>query len=88
MPDFQWLTTRPNPYSPAHTCTEDAGQVGWRLHAVPGSSTETLHDFRGRRALCGLVAKHGWALDLFIEDNQQCQKCIRALSKIARKESA
>ena len=66
----QWLTTAPNPRVVSYT--EDAGQRGWRLHAVEAEESETFKDVRERRALCGLLPSHGWGLDFFIE-----AKCSR-----------
>ncbi len=77
---IQWLTTAPNPRSPATGF--DAGQRGWRLHAVrerPGDSLTKA--FLGRAALCGLVPRHGWGLDMFIED--RCKNCVRVAGKDA-----
>ena len=72
-PEFQWLTTAPNPRSPATGF--DAGQRGWKLHRVAARETEQFASLRGRRAACGLVPRHGWSLDLFIED--KCDRCAR-----------
>jgi hypothetical protein len=47
--------------------SHSAAQTGWKLHAVN-------HD---RKAECGLLAKHGWGLDLFVDT--KCTECIRAL---------
>jgi hypothetical protein len=66
------LTTQPNPQTPA--TGHDAGQRGWRLHAVkPGAG-------RYRAAACGLRPRHGWSLDLFIDD--RCKRGEAALLKI------
>ena len=76
MNTFQWLTTAPNPRSHV-TGHPDAGQRGWRTHAVRAEDTDTLGAIRYRRAACGLLPSHGWCADLFIE--QKCARCERAL---------
>lgn len=70
---YQWLTTAPNPRAPA--AGYDAGQRGWRLHAVKAQPDDTLQGVGRQAASCGLVPAHGWDLDLFI--NQPCEKCVR-----------
>lgn len=70
MMPLQWLTTNPNPRSPA--TGHDAGQRGWKLHAVEADDREIM-PLKGRRAACGLIPPHGWGLDLFIED--RCKRC-------------
>lgn len=74
---FRWLTTNPNPRTPATGV--DAGQRGWRLHAIEASAETTLFEARGLRAACGLRPRHGWGLDMFINDH--CKRCERALAK-------
>lgn len=77
-PKLQWLTTMPNPRVVSHTA--DAGQRGWRCHAVLATDKETDTEIRYRRALCGLRAAHGWGVDLFIE--QKCARCAAAALKV------
>lgn len=67
----QWLTTAPNPRAPATGF--DAGQRGWRLHAVAAAPSEAFAALKGRRALCGVLPRHGWSLDLFVET--RCARC-------------
>lgn len=55
----------------------DAGQRGWRVHAVQAEDTETFDQIRHRRALCGLRARYGWTMDLFIVDH--CTRCEKAI---------
>lgn len=74
---IQWLTTAPNPRSPA--TGYDAGQRGWRLHAVETNS-DSFKEIKYQSALCGLRATHGWDLDMFIED--KCKKCLKKLDSI------
>ena len=69
----QWLTTAPNPRSPA--TGYDAGQRGWKLHAVTAEDHETTVGIKRRAAACGLRPRHGWGLDMFIED--KCERCRR-----------
>lgn len=76
-----WINTRPSPYTPA--TGHDAGQKGWKLHAVEAESDQSFNEIRGRRALCGLLPRWGWSLDAFIED-----KCERCLSKMPREPKA
>ena len=72
---MQWLTTSPNPR--ASVVGYDAGQRGWRLHAVLVPSHApvpvTFSSLRWEPALCGLRPAHGWGLYLFIED--RCKRC-------------
>lgn len=74
---FGWFTTSPNPRS-AHT-GYDAGQRGWRRHAVLLEEGTTSSELRLMSSLCGLWARHGWGVDLFIED--ECFHCQRAMTK-------
>lgn len=73
---MQWLTTAPNPRTPA--TGHDAGQRGWKLHLVH-SDSESFKNIRFMRAACGMKPSHGWSLDLFIED--KCARCARASEK-------
>lgn len=80
---IQWLTT--NPSGRAHTHAADDGQTGWRTHAVRAHDSETFPEIACRAALCGLVPRHGWNIDLFID--RRCARCdakLRALE--ARRE--
>jgi len=70
---WQWLTTAPNPRSPR--TGYDAGQRGWRLHAVDAIDTEKFAEIRDRKSACGVTPAHGWSLDLFIED--KCERCLK-----------
>lgn len=76
---FVWLTTAPRPQSSARGF--DAGQRGWRTHAVAAADHETFSSVGRRKAACGLAPRHGWGMDLFIED--RCSRCQRALSEAA-----
>lgn len=69
---IQWLTTYPS--GRAHTHGADDGQTGWRTHAVEVSDDAKL-PLKGVRALCGLLPRHGWGLDLFIE--RKCVYCAK-----------
>lgn len=71
----EWLTTAPNPRS--SNTGYDAGQRGWKLHAVHVVE-DSFNKSRFQKAACGLLPNHGWSLDLFIED--KCKRCIRSLS--------
>jgi ubiquinone biosynthesis protein COQ9 len=73
---MHWLTTAPNPRTSATGV--DAGQRGWRLHAIK-TENENFSEIRFVRAACGLLPSHGWSLDIFIED--KCTRCARALEK-------
>lgn len=68
---WQWLTTRAS--GRAHTVECDDGQTGWKLHAVVADDSETFAQIGRRPSLCGLRPKHGWGLDLFVED--KCKLC-------------
>ena len=71
---YQWVTTAPNPRSPAS---------GWKLHAIIADGTDSFKSLKFHVALCGLRPSHGWWLDLFIED--ECAKCLRAIEKLEAK---
>lgn len=72
-----FCTTAPNPR--VHARGYDCGQRGWRLHAVYGSPLNSFASLGRSNALCGVRPRHGWALDLFIED--PCLRCVaKALS--------
>lgn len=71
MKPVLWLTTAPNPRSPA--TGYDAGQRGWKRHAVRANESETFRQLGFRQALCGLVPAHGWGLDMYVED--LCKRC-------------
>jgi hypothetical protein len=73
--NMYWLTTNPNPRASAKGF--DAGQRGWKCHAVEG---EKFSEVKYVKAACGLRAKHGWGMDLFIE--AKCKKCLKALGEI------
>lgn len=79
-PERQWLVTAPHPLSPA--TGYDAGRRGWKLHAVPARDNETFSAIRKRRAACGLLARHGWDLDMYIES--RCERCEAALGRVQR----
>lgn len=81
MSEYSWLTTQPNPRSPA--TGHDAGQRGWKLHAIAESGGSTFAEVRNRRAKCGLLPRHGWGLDLFIED--RCARCEQAIAATERR---
>lgn len=76
---WEWLTTAPNPRAPIKGY--DAGQRGWRLHAVRSDIPPSAGVF----SACGLLPRHGWALDLFIEE--KCERCLRALDRLVLKSS-
>jgi hypothetical protein len=73
---YQWLTTAPNPRV-SQFRNEDAGQRGWCLHAIKAVDSATFNQVRFEYAACGLRAKHGWGLDMFIK--RKCKKCLKAL---------
>lgn len=74
---FQWMVTAPNPRHPGTGV--DAGQRGWRLHAITLKRGEAYEDWKRRPALCGTWPRHGWGGDLFIED--ECERCQKAMTK-------
>lgn len=88
---LQWQTTNPNPINPAHTHKMDAGQVGWRLHLVDVGQTivpsiqspimnRNHSEIDKSKAVCGLVPKHGWGLDFFIDT--LCSRCVARAKKL------
>lgn len=70
----EWLTTKPSPRSRATGF--DAGVIGWKLHIVEVTD-DSFSKISRTKALCGLVPKYGWSLDLFIED--KCVKCKKKM---------
>lgn len=72
-PKIQWLTTKPS--GRAHTHGADAGQTGWRLHAVEADDKDSIISCYYKAALCGLRPRHGWSLDLFIDE--PCKRCLK-----------
>lgn len=72
--DIAWLVTMPKFRS-----LGDMTSGGWKLHAVPGADKMTEEETNRKRSLCGIRAAHGWAIDLFIED--ECERCRRILDK-------
>ena len=59
-------------------------QSGWKEHAVPLADSEeeknmAFSSLGKRRALCGLRPRHGWGIDLFIDE-----KCKRCEAKVGR----
>jgi hypothetical protein len=75
---YHWLTTCPNPRS--RPTSFDAGQRGWKLHAVLATPEDTTRTLGWRNAACGLMPTHGWSLDMFIDD--RCARCVAALVKL------
>lgn len=78
MRTVHWFTT--NPSGKAHTHSADDGQTGWKLHAIVADDVLTLDDIKHHRALCGLAARHGWGLDLFID--AKCKRCTERESRL------
>ena len=74
---IEWLTTAANPRSPA--TGYDAGQRGWVQHAIYAFASDSVEQHKRTRALCGLLPRHGWGLDLYIE--KHCSRCERALAR-------
>jgi len=83
MSEYAWVTTAPS--GRAHTCRADDGVTGWKLHLiVPGSFVRHSPSQKAAvdrsPALCGLRARHGWGLDLFID--APCSRCLRKAEKL------
>lgn len=75
---YEWVTTATNPRTPS--TGHDAGVTGWKLHAIPNRTLdEDCAAFKRRRALCGLMPRHGWGLDLFIDD--KCARCQSVMDR-------
>jgi len=59
--------------------------VGWKLHAVEAEDTDTVESTKRTPAACGLRARHGWTVDLYIPEGERegnrCKRCVSALSK-------
>lgn len=75
--EVQWLTTAPNPRHPG--TGHDAGQRGWRRHAVEAVDGATFRQLGVAKSLCGIYPSHGWGLDLFIE--AYCENCEFQIEK-------
>lgn len=77
---FGWFTTAPHPWKKAHRHSADQGQVGWKLHAVPlAHDREDYEEGFRPIALCGCWPRHGWGMDLFIED--ECRRCTSIMER-------
>lgn len=78
--EYEWLTTAPDPRHPG--TGHDAGQRGWRTHAVKvgGNKRITFAELASKRALCGLRPSHGWGMDLYIEE--RCSRCDRRIDAL------
>lgn len=76
---IHWLTTQANPNRPATGF--DAGQTGWRLHALDVTDDALFSEIRRTRSICGLMPRHGWSLDLFID--RKCERCEKKLTATA-----
>jgi len=68
---IEWLTTAVAPRSNY--------VIGWKTHAVEATSESKFSELNGKRALCGLIPRHGWDMDLFITD--KCKRCEEALKR-------
>lgn len=79
--DIVWVTTAPNPK--ASCIGYDAGQRGWKQHAVRATPDETFDAIKRRPALCGLSPRRGWGFDMFIED--KCSRCLAKMQLISEK---
>ena len=81
MPRYAWRSTMPNPRTPLTNA--DAGNTGWKLHLV---DLDSLYVWRHKgvadhgAALCGIAAKFGWGIDLFVED--VCARCAAKAEKL------
>lgn len=72
-----YTVTGANPRSPATGW--DAGQRGWRLHAIEVKDGEAQSAYHKRPSLCGLSPSHGWGFDMFIDTH--CTRCMTAIAK-------
>ena len=70
---IHWLSTAQNPRLPGWTESH-----GWKMHAVEAPADAKLQDVKRLPAICGTRARHGWYVDLFIED--KCKRCERKAS--------
>lgn len=75
----QWLVTDVSPRRAPYL-----EPVGWKLHAVAAKDTDTVESTRKIPAACGLRARYGWTVDLYIpereRDGNRCKRCVRALA--------
>lgn len=79
---YQWLNTGFNPR--ASPFGFDAGRTGWKFHAVQSSPKQTFGSLENKTAACGMRPRHGWTLDLFMdEDDEVAGKCVRCLKQLA-----
>lgn len=72
---IEWLTTATRPNAPA--TGYDAGQQGWRLHAVEAPENAKFSELGRVVAVCGTRPRYGWSLDMFID--RRCSKCVQKL---------
>ena len=77
----EWATTEPNPRR-HRTFNGDDGVTGWKLHFIPEEQDYIGRKYGKAKALCGLRAKHGWGIDLFVED--ECSRCAKAYAAIEK----
>jgi hypothetical protein len=77
MKPIQWLTTASNPRTVSFSA--DAGTHGWRQHAVCADENTLFVELRNQPSLCGLIPRHGWDIDLFVDT--KCKRCLLAYSK-------
>ena len=77
---WQWVTTAPNPRSLATGL--DDGQRGWRLHAVRATDDPNFSQLCEQSALCGLIPRHGWDLNMFVTD--RCKRCAAKMRRGVR----
>ncbi len=73
---IEWLTTIPNPKMVGR---QDQGMCGWKLHAIEVTEAGQATAFRHAQALCGLLPRHGWGVDLFIDE--PCIRCVKRAMK-------
>jgi hypothetical protein len=71
-PSLVWCTTAVNPR--ASFGGFDAGTTGWKMHGIYGEEKQTFASLGRATSLCGLRPRHGWGMDLFIED--PCLRCV------------
>lgn len=76
MIEIVWLNTVPKPG------TENTrGQRGWKFHAVRGNEKETFEAVKYRRSLCGLLPMYGWHIDLYMNENARCERCVKKVAE-------
>lgn len=77
-PTYAWLTTTPKPGG--SFLLSNTQTTGWKRHALKDvPESDSFEDVRHMSSVCGLRARYGWDMDLYIED--KCARCETIVAK-------